>query len=873
MKASDSLGGRYRGRTVTVGIVAATLAASSLAFVLPGVATAAAGPALVWSAPATVETAPFGTGTTMYSVACPTASLCLAGDSQGNILTSADPTSGSPTWHKSLVVGQARINALECPSTSFCLAVVGAGGGPDIYTSTDPASGSATWVAARTEVVTGSMTCPSAQFCAAPGKGEITTSANPAAGASSVWKVTSLDGANNITAVSCATVTLCVAVDGAGNVLTSTNPAGSASAWTITNIDGSVGMTGVTCPSTSFCAALDGSGRLLYSTSPVGGASAWHRTTGPATAFPPRCLSATFCTAIGAEGELLTTSDPTRGTANWQTSDIDGTIRINDVSCASTAMCVAVDDRGNALASTNPAGGPSAWQAVTVDGVTSLDSMACPAASLCVAGDNAGNILSSTNPAGGPTTWHAANVEGPHGDIKAISCPSTTLCVAAARQGNVLTSTNPAGGPSAWSVATVASIGIVSVTCPTPTLCVAGDGDGDILSSVNPTGGASAWNAAHIGGPGADLSVSCASSTFCVAIEMSTGTTFTSTNPAGGVSAWQSSAQFPGTWSLGPVACPATTLCVAPGVYQFDGDKVPSPVIFSSADPAGGVATWQILRAGPGDDGVTATSCPDTSFCAVASDEGGLFVSADPAGSDPSSWQWAGFTAGTVACASRSLCVAGTDAGQVSVGVPPVPTQTTITSATGSPVVGQRISVRVQVASTMAGLTTPAGAVTVTDGSQVCAARLSGSAGIATGACDLTEFRPGSYSLSASYPAQGSFAGSQTAVRTDVTVLRAPTATALKLSSGRIVFGHEQREHLTVTVRPRFAGVPAGTVVISARGKVLCRLVLRHASASCSLTGRQLRPGTYRLTARYLGSPSYLGSRSAAMLVTVLRRR
>jgi hypothetical protein len=98
-----------------------------------------------------------------------------------------------------------------------------------------------------------------------------------------------------------------------------------------------------------------------------------------------------------------------------------------------------------------------------------------------------------------------------------------------------------------------------------------------------------------------------------------------------------------------------------------------------------------------------------------------------------------------------------------------------------------------------------------------------------------------------------------------------PTGTALALSSVTISFGHEQSEHLSVLVRARYAGIPAGTVAVKAGTATICVIHLTGGRGSCLLTARQLKPGSYRVTAAYPGGAGLLHSAAAAKALTVRR--
>jgi hypothetical protein len=99
-----------------------------------------------------------------------------------------------------------------------------------------------------------------------------------------------------------------------------------------------------------------------------------------------------------------------------------------------------------------------------------------------------------------------------------------------------------------------------------------------------------------------------------------------------------------------------------------------------------------------------------------------------------------------------------------------------------------------------------------------------------------------------------------------------PTTTTLALSAASVSYGHEQSERITVTVVPRYGGTPAGTVKVRAGHVTVCDITLASGTGSCRLSARQLRPGTYRLTAAYAGGPGFLASTSAARSLRVSLR-
>jgi len=166
---------------------------------------------------------------------------------------------------------------------------------------------------------------------------------------------------------------------------------------------------------------------------------------------------------------------------------------------------------------------------------------------------------------------------------------------------------------------------------------------------------------------------------------------------------------------------------------------------------------------------------------------------------------------------------------------------------------------------------TPTGTVDVFAGStRLCTITLTSAAG----QCSLSpaKLRPGSYSLTASYSGDANFSRATTppGQAQPLTITREPATTTLApLTITAVTIGHENREHLTATVKPKFAGItPGGKVTFNAKNKAgttttLCRnLTLVNGKTSCTIGARKLGRGTYRLTATYAGSITYTGSTS-----------
>jgi hypothetical protein len=198
---------------------------------------------------------------------------------------------------------------------------------------------------------------------------------------------------------------------------------------------------------------------------------------------------------------------------------------------------------------------------------------------------------------------------------------------------------------------------------------------------------------------------------------------------------------------------------------------------------------------------------------------------------------------------------------------------TNITSVTPNLVLGQPVTVRVQVSglTTTVGSPTPIGKVTVTDGRRHCLAALGGSHGVATGSCSITEKAAGRYSLKASYPGDTTFRSSSTPQSTPFTIGKATSKTSLKLSSTTVTYGQEQTERLSVTVSPQFPGLsPTGTVAIRESTTALCTITLSLGRGSCRLSANELKAGLYHLVATYDGNGNFRGSASVKKILNVV---
>lgn len=331
----------------------------------------------------------------LYSVSCPSESLCVAVGALDTVAVSQSPTGGRDRWHASYPT--------YAEPKQSCLEEEGV----------PPASCS---------FPRGSLdgiSCATENLCVAVGyEGSVYVSTDPTAGNWSIGTPYNGPGAPHLTAVSCPSASLCVAVSGGngsagGRVFTSTAP--TSGHWQSAQLGGSPDLRAVSCTTPSVCVAVSKAGRIFVSANPSGGAGSWRE--------------------VGS---------PTQ-------QDLEG------VSCVATFLCAAGDGGGNILTSTDPAG--SNFAEANAGGSVQITGVTCPTTTSCVAVDNNGDVLTSTKPGGGPAAWRFENLvpfeaeSSDHGQfvknaLWGASCPSTSLCVLVGANSRIFSSTDPFAAPA-----------------------------------------------------------------------------------------------------------------------------------------------------------------------------------------------------------------------------------------------------------------------------------------------------------------------------------------------------------------------------------------------------------------------------------------
>jgi alpha-tubulin suppressor-like RCC1 family protein len=290
-------------------------------------------------------------GHSLNAVSCiPGTTDCVVSDSPGNTFyTEKASATGSATWKSWTGPGAGASHALTCPTTTLCLLAAGEQekGGNLYYASSLGGS----WNLAYSPVYgVDAISCPSTSFCVdgQDGLGYFRYATTPA---SSSWTLEQ-QGSSSMNGVSCLSSSFCAMVDGVGNlyVATSTTQIESSS-WTATNVDGSNALNGVACTSTTSCLAVDGAGNVLKLAVSSGGTATATKlnidSTNSLTGIA--CTTGSTCVAVDNLGNVFVS---TNNGANWTKQYAIGT-KQTGVSCSSMSLCVAAGSTG-AVTTFNP---------------------------------------------------------------------------------------------------------------------------------------------------------------------------------------------------------------------------------------------------------------------------------------------------------------------------------------------------------------------------------------------------------------------------------------------------------------------------------------------------------------------------------------
>jgi hypothetical protein len=155
-------------------------------------------------------------GNGLNAITCLTGSVCVAGGYQTGTNAGAVYSSDGRAWLPFVVDAKAPLDAVVCPSAAVCVAGDTAG---DILTTGVPLGGSWTATAVDPGIAITAIACPRSTVCVAvDAGGKMLVSHNPSA-ATPTWAATAVDTGGALTDVSCPTSGLCVAVDSSGRVV------------------------------------------------------------------------------------------------------------------------------------------------------------------------------------------------------------------------------------------------------------------------------------------------------------------------------------------------------------------------------------------------------------------------------------------------------------------------------------------------------------------------------------------------------------------------------------------------------------------------------------------------------------------------------
>lgn len=329
-----------------------------------------------WSSPERIDPSD------LAAIDCPSMSVCVAGDQEGNVLATTRPSGDAGAWKRVAVPGEFVVGGLSCASVSFCAMMSSGNSGSGLLVSHDPTGPAAAWkfvpvaLGASATSLSGlscvrdtqctliglSESCATTpthgQFCF-PAPPSTLYNVDPAT--DSVRRVAFLPNVD-LQHISCPTLRFCVADgdgvadDGSsvGVVATSSTPSVDGS-WKVSAVPNSGFLGPVSCISTAFCIAGDSSGDIVWSVHPARGGSSWHLVRiSSSQVVAISCASTSLCAATAAQnGQVFVSTDPTGQSNDWSATTIS-TAEAYGVSCPSVLLCVAIDDAGNRILGTGP---------------------------------------------------------------------------------------------------------------------------------------------------------------------------------------------------------------------------------------------------------------------------------------------------------------------------------------------------------------------------------------------------------------------------------------------------------------------------------------------------------------------------------------
>jgi hypothetical protein len=525
------------------------------------------------SQPQTLESTSSDQGPTLRGVSCPSTSLCVAADTNGNVIRFAPGSNATPTVTS---LGSGEWNAIVCPSTSQCTVAgqnveatfnpsspggvmrvkvepsiddivdlscpittqctaLDVGGGEVTFNPQTPPTILPDRVLVANNIVV-AITCVAATQCTTVSQNGKESTFDPAAATPTVT-TRQIDKSevggdvvgqgDGLQGVACTSTTACVAVDAVGKAI-NFNPASTGSPKAV-KIDGGTPLFGVSCPSTGQCSA---EGPFKQDTfNPLNAKSKVKRgvvvTDHFFNASGIACASTTQCLAI------VTGHQATFNPRHFKRPKLRQLAAFSDaaivgLACPSASECVAADTDGYGI-SYNPRKRAFIKRRIKVEPGEALTGSACSSKTQCTAIDNDGGEVTFQPVTGkkiaSATVDASVGLDAPSGDsdneLDAVSCPSMKLCVAVDSRGAAV-AFNPRSKHTVKPTMIDPGHGLTSISCPTTHRCVAVDDAGRVLAGGTKP---STWKTTPLTGASALTGVDCPSAKECVAVDV-TGDVF-----------------------------------------------------------------------------------------------------------------------------------------------------------------------------------------------------------------------------------------------------------------------------------------------------------------------------------------------------------
>ena len=605
----------------------------------------------------------------LWALSCPSVGFCtaLGGDHGGSPISISTTDSGA-TWTKTILpIGASGLSALSCASDMVCVAVGGnyrsvPGSGVAISTS----NGGVSWTMDSLPSGTpdlNTVSCATTLFCAALGSfgidlaaaGQtITDVAITTSDGGSTWSTGSVPSNGvELSRMSCVTIKFCVAI-GNGSIEWSSiadvdltfdggltwneadlsTPLNLIAGYSYYVPFRGLDLSDVSCTISGSCKVVgefsDLSSRtnILLTTSDYG--SSWHLGTLPSAANKVSYMSCpiigSFCEMVGTsfDGKNLSFATEDGGTSWTQIPFPSGIYPLQMVSCATKLFCMAANGANNGNIATTADGG-STWHTASAPlGLTRILGISCSAVNLCMIvaiGNNnftsiqLGVIATTTD---GGVTWSIVNHYLLLDHDLSISCIAITTCiiVSSGTNSTVMLTTFDFGGT--WSQESLPSpnygiLNISSISCVPPSFCALvnveqGWINPNLVEIITTTDGGLSWTIHSVPSGVSSLSeISCATSSFCVAVGNSNTNGAVALSTTDGGVTWTLDTIPSGVSSLSDVSCATPSFCVATGSSNTNG-----AVALSTSD--GGV-TWVSDSLPPQVASLSGVSCVSSTMC------------------------------------------------------------------------------------------------------------------------------------------------------------------------------------------------------------------------------------------------------------------